>query len=139
MAFDIIRDIYLCTDCVFAAVNGDMPEDASDQRIREIERGLESLPGLVPEDYENEQAECSRCGWHGDSSGLILLHTDPEYPDWTERACPNCKSTDDFSIRDNGRDEFSWRDCDCCGSTLGGSRTRFAQLIEVPDEQPALI
>ena len=25
-------------------------------------------------------------------------------------------------------EEFSWQDCDCCGSSLGGSRTAFAVL-----------
>lgn len=29
---------------------------------------------------------------------------------------------------DDGVDEFSRSDCDCCGSTLGGRRTRFAVL-----------
>lgn len=28
-------------------------------------------------------------------------------------------------------DEFSSRDCDCCGSTLAGRRVRFVQLGEV--------
>ena len=33
----------------------------------------------------------------------------------------------DLVLGDNA-DEFSWRQCDCCGSKLGGSRTAFAVL-----------
>ena len=126
---DIVRDIWLCDDCTMVAANGEHHPDDSAERETEIEVGLSRLPHLMSDDYENEQAECSYCGWHGDSDELVDVYTDPEYPDWTEKGCPQCKSPDDISKRDNGRNEFSFSECDCCGSTLGGGRTRFAQLI----------
>lgn len=97
---EIIQDdIWLCADCMFAAVNGDYSgiayyydpdedEEKYAQRIREIQEGLRLLgPGLVPD-------------------------LDPH-------------PGDEF---DCGEREFSWRPCDCCGSSLGGSRYRFVIL-----------
>ena len=128
----LIRDLWLCCDCTLCAVNGDLPEDSTIDRDADIEEGLKRLgPGLVPDDYEDEQAECGNCGWHGDSSKLVTYYL----PESDEQGCPHCANTEEISIRDNGREEFSWFECDCCGSTLGGSRTRFALLG--PDEPEA--
>lgn len=81
-------DLWLCVDCLFAAVNGDYtgldyhydPEEA-EKRMLMIQEGLERLgPHLVP----------------------------------------------DFS--EDGVETFSRRSCDCCGTSLAGSRHRFAVL-----------
>lgn len=40
--------------------------------------------------------------------------------DYTD--CPNCGSND----MENGLDEFSWRNCEGCGSRLGGARYRLS-------------
>lgn len=134
----IARDIWLCDDCTIAAVNGDMPPDNTPDQDADIEAGLARLgPHLVSDDYDEEQAECDTCHWHGPSSDLVNVHTDPEYPDWTEKGCPQCKETEDITLRDNGREEFSRRGCDCCNSTLAGSFTRFAQLGEEPEPTQA--
>jgi hypothetical protein len=89
----VIRDLWLCEDCMIAAVNDDYggidfsfgvgtPENAA--RCAEVRKGLERLgPHLAYNSDENE-----------------------------------------------GRLEFSWRECDCCRSRLGGSRERFAILGE---------
>lgn len=131
----VIRDIWLCQDCTQVAVNGDYSGlDYYDQaeaeiRKKEIDAGLKHLPGLVPDDGD-EQAECRACGWIGDQDSperLTILDEDGEEVE-TE-TCPDCGEEDSIRHRDSGNDEFSWADCDCCGSGLGGSRTRFAQLI----------
>jgi hypothetical protein len=45
----------------------------------------------------------------------------------------NCPALNDGE-NGEGRNEFSWSRCDCCGSRLGGARTRFAlfQLVWAP-------
>lgn len=135
----VASDIWLCSDCTIVAVNDDVSgidegsERETERRIHEIYAGLEALgPNLVSDDTEHDQAICGECGWHGDESERVKVYTDPEYPDWAELGCPQCKETEDIEVRDNGRLEFSWNGCDCCGSMLGGSLTRFAILG--PDE-----
>lgn len=90
----IVRDdLWLCQDCLFAAVNGDVTgldahysKDDADRRLKEIEAGLEKLgPCLVP-DFDSESGK--------------------------------------------GVEDFSRRQCDCCGTSLAGDRHRFAVLGE---------
>lgn len=132
----VVRDLYLCIDCTFAAVNDDYTtitdncesEREADLRIAEIERGLVALgPNLVLDSDEGETAGCGNCGWHGGIGELVDVYTDP---DWTEKGCPNCKATDEIDTRSGGVLEFSRMECDCCGLALGGSRHRFAILGE---------
>lgn len=140
----IARDIWLCDDCTMVAVNGDysgldyhLTERQAARRAAEIDAGLDRLPGLVPDNTPDEpQHRCEACGWHGPSSEVVDVYNDPEYPDWCEDGCPNCKSTEDLVYDGTGFDEFSTEECDCCGTSLGGSRHRFAQLG--PDDGPQL-
>ncbi len=44
-------------------------------------------------------------------------------------------STEDEDGYDTSYDEFSWRRCDCCGSTLGGSRHR-ATILDYREDRP---
>jgi len=132
----IIKDLWLCTDCVQIAVNDDAsgldyyyePDEAA-RRLREIEAGLEALPGLTPDDQDG-QMECRECG-HISEEGDFLTVVENEGTDDEEsfRSCPACHSYD-TEPRDSGTEEFSRRECDCCGTDLAGSRMRFAQLIE---------
>ena len=47
-----ISDLWLCQDCLFAAVNGDMPEDPA--TAEKVSKGLAALgPHLVP-DFDSE-------------------------------------------------------------------------------------
>lgn len=67
-------DIWLCVDCLFAAVNGDMPTDSTPERDAEITEGLAALgPHLVP-DFDMEtgegHSEFSSCGCDCCCSGL---------------------------------------------------------------------
>ena len=85
----VIRDdLWLCTDCLFGAVNDDYTGCDLDETVDRVKAGLKVLgPGLVP-DFDSESPE---------QDGIL---------------------------------EFSrWR-CDCCRSSLGGSRHRFAVLGE---------
>lgn len=87
MAMQVIRDgIQLCTDCMFAAVNGDLTDD--DARNAAIDAGLTRLGMHLVPDFEGEY--------------------------------------------ERGHDEFSWRQCECCLTRLGGARWDFAVLGEVP-------
>jgi hypothetical protein len=45
----------------------------------------------------------------------------------------DCES-EETERRGSGRLEFSWRDCDCCGSDLGGSRSRYALFPKLDEE-----
>jgi hypothetical protein len=103
----IIRDgIWLCVDCLFAAVNGDvsgidyyLSGDAAEKRVAEIWAGLEKLgPHLVP-DFDTEGEE--------NDEGDTVFHT---------------------SDGDDGHREFSSCGCDACGSRLAGEFHRFAIL-----------
>lgn len=44
------------------------------------------------------------------------------------------KTQDESGNEFNNRDEFSWSQCECCGSTLGGSRYTMSAVD--PDSQP---
>lgn len=71
----VIRDgLWLCTDCTFAAVNGDGPED--EERDKLVTEGLTRLgPHLVP-DFNSEDdgietfgtRRCDCCRWFGGSA-----------------------------------------------------------------------
>lgn len=74
-------DAWLCSDCTIVAANGDYSGIESDERIAEVDAGLEAL-GEISANWDSET--------------------------------------------DEGIEEFSWRPCDACGSSLGGDRTRFA-------------
>lgn len=134
----IIRDIWLCVDCTSIAVNGDASsldyyydEAEAATRLAEIEAGLERLPGLVPDEYDDSdpdsiQRECRACGYiHNQDHFKHVPETEDE--DALD-LCPECGS-DSTEVRDSGWEEFSRRGCDCCDSPLAGSFTRFAQIV----------
>ncbi len=120
-----LENLWLCQDCVQAAVNGDFTgldysyeEDEAEDRMREIESGLETLgPNLVIDfDENNTWHQCDDCN-----------HRFIDEAEST--ACHECGS-EDVSVREPGYLKFSWIECDCCGSDLGGSRYRFATLTD---------
>lgn len=136
---NIIRDLWLCDDCISPAANGDFTglghhysEDEAAHRMEVIERGLDDLPGLVP-DEGDDQMECRECG-HIQDRDSFLIRVEREGTDEEEsfRVCPVCHSLD-TKARESGIDSFSWSRCDCCDSRFGGSRMRFAQLIRESD------
>ena len=133
----IIRDIWLCSDCCSAAANGDFTgldyhydEPEATQRMNEIEAGLDALPGLVPDCSDEPERRCCECDHTGPEGDFEASFENPDTDEEEEfRRCPKCNSYD-TEARGSGEAEFSWSDCDCCGSSLGGSRFRFAQLIQ---------
>jgi hypothetical protein len=129
----IIRDLWLCSDCMPVAVNGDYShldhsytERGATRLMHEINRGLAKLPGLVPDFGGDPQRERLECDHIGDE---ICFEFREETDDDREALlCPACGSCD-TQPRDDGEMEFSRTDCDVCYSELWGSRFRFAQLI----------
>lgn len=135
----IIRDFWLCPDCVPVAVNGDYShldygynEPEASHKARVIDAGLDALPGLVPDFTSEPERECCECGHIGCASDFPDDTTEEEEPESYFR-CPKCDSWDTRE-RDSGELEFSRIDCDCCGTDLDGSRFRFAQLIQEEEE-----
>lgn len=144
----IQRDIWLCTDCVVVHETGDAssldyhytPREA-ERKLKEIESGLKALgPHLVSDNTENygDQYECDECGHIGDAEDFgHKVENEGEIDEERFRECPQCHSYDTHP-RDNGRDEFSWRECDCCGTALAGERHRYAILGPDEGEQLAV-
>ena len=130
----IVRGLWLCSDCCVAAVNDDysgldyyLSEAAATRRMDLIQRELAKLPGLVPDFSDGLQYECLDCGFTHDA--IHFKWEDPIGDGDYVRACGECSSLE-VRERESGEEEFSHRDCDCCGDDLAGSRFRFAQLIE---------
>ena len=135
----VIGDIWLCSDCVFPAVYDDYsslyhhyePEEA-ERRMKEVQRGLARLPGLVADTYDEPHLECSDCG-----SKFPTRQASTVEDEWGDSVLQcECGSTDVNPISD-GVDEFSRYECDCCGSDLAGERMRFAQLLRDDSPQDA--
>lgn len=64
-----IDDYWLCVDCMFYAVNDDLPPDSNDERDMEILNGVHSLgPHLTPDFGDGEGEDdfswkpCEACG-----------------------------------------------------------------------------
>lgn len=133
-------ELFVCTDCVTTEESDDLSsfdyhysEREADARIKECQAGWESLrkQGQVFNDTTDEpQLRCHECHHVHDKVDVSTVYSD----EWDENqfVCPTCGSVDRMSERDNGQDEFSWADCDCCGSTLGGTRTRYALFPHEP-------
>lgn len=71
---------------------------------------------------------CSLAAVNGDSCECDDEHDDDVVKgldDLGPHVVPDFDSNDDEGI-----EEFSWKECDCCGTRLGGSRHRFAVLGE---------
>ena len=65
-------DLWLCPDCMYAAVNGDAPE--SEEQDKATTAGLERLGHLVP-------------NWHNEHDGYYSGHNDHSID-----ACDCCRS-----------------------------------------------
>lgn len=130
------HELWFCDDCLMYAVNGDLTgldyylsQREADARAKEIEAGYDALVkqgDVFSDDYDasdgdSVQYECRDCGEIGRRHDFPMQYIDGE----SSLTCPECDS-DDVRERDDGRLEFTRRDCDCCGTDLAGSRTRFA-------------
>lgn len=122
-------ELWLCSDCMVIRET-DVIEDLSERREAEIRACLHALEedgSVLANDSGDwgDQMKCRECGHIQSTADFPSSEIDTEDGPMTQRFCPKCHS-DDVEIREGGEDEFSWSRCDCCGSTLGGSRHRYA-------------
>ena len=83
----VVRDgLWLCADCRIAAVNGDFTGIESDERVKEVEAGLERLGAhLVNDEGENGEGydefkwrscDCCRTNRGGERFRFAILGAD---------------------------------------------------------------
>lgn len=135
-------ELWMCQDCMLLEETGDatfldyhLTPRQADARLKEIEAGWSALrkQGDVFNDCtEDRQVECAECR-HIARRGDVATVYHEEY-DEHQLVCPDCGSVDEMRDRDHGEDEFSFHECDCCGSSLGGSRHRYALFPRQPAE-----
>lgn len=132
----VVEDLWLCGDCTYYAETADASyfdgvyeEPEASHRLEYVDKCLAQLGGnLVPDwDLEEKWYECYECGERCRESEVVK-RLQGEYED-EEFLCPHC-GEESLTERDRGYEEFSRRDCDCCGTTLAGDRHRFAILGE---------
>lgn len=62
----VADDLWLCVDCMIAAVNGDVSGIESDARVAEVDAGLNALGPHLVADFDSETGrghrEFSACG-----------------------------------------------------------------------------
>ena len=130
----------LCTDCVTLEESDDTSsfdycynKREAAARIKECSAGLDSLHAqgeFFDDSFDEDDEVWMRCGEcshiHRRSDIVFILDQDGDEDDDEVSVCPSCKELDSMSTRGGGRDEFSYEDCDACGSSLGGARTRYA-------------
>lgn len=125
MAMQIVRDdLQLCDDCLFAAVNGDNTGldyhyGSNWKCLTCTHEGTGRAPDKCPSCMSEHDSD------HGPHSMADLRLR--EIDAGLAKLGPNLVPDFDSETGD-GINEFSWRGCDCCGSTLGGGRHRFAVL-----------
>lgn len=100
-----LSDVWVCVDCYFAHHYGATEHDGQ-WFAGESDTPCDREPLADLDGYEVSDHTCS----------------DHEGDYWSDDPCPHCGEAGD----ENGIDEFSWRRCDGCGSTLGGARYRLA-------------
>lgn len=122
-------ELWVCDDCMLIRET-DCVDDLSERREAEIRACLHALEedgsSLANDSGEwGDQLECRECGFIHQKDKFDSIEQDSEEGPYVVDICPQCHS-DDVKVLEGGYDEFSWRDCDCCGSSLGGSRHRYA-------------
>lgn len=133
----VAEDLYLCVDCMYFAETGDAThfdgayeEPEASLRLERVEASLRRLGPHLVADYDLDERwyECCDC-YERCRESEIKKFLDTEYKEWIQ-VCPHCGEHDTLTERDCGYEEFSRRECDCCGSRLAGERYRFAILGE---------
>lgn len=140
-------ELWLCQDCMLLEETGDatfldyhLTEREASARLKEIEAGWASLrkQGEVYNDCtEDLQVECTECHHIARKSDCETRYHD-EF-DEHQLVCPRCGSVDEMRDREHGEDEFSHYECDSCGTSLGGSRHRYALFPRQPAEGGSLV
>lgn len=119
-------ELHLCEDCMLHEEIPEPDPDTTPERDAEIcsyWRALKDQGQVFNDTHDPSltRRECRNCGHIGDDEEFKEEVVDGD----DVQLCPKCDS-DDTRERDDGRNEFSWRRCDCCGSDLGGARYRYA-------------
>lgn len=104
-------DVWVCSDCMLA-------ENGYDDHLNED--GTVTATGLEPFGLwrQNHRLTDNTCSNHD----VEDTYDEDSYRDGGTTTCPHCGQDG----HESGIDEFSWRQCSGCGSTLGGSRYRYA-------------
>jgi len=125
MTVDIIRDVWVCSDCIMAIANG---EHSSPEHDAAFAAGCKrEAPYVFTPDGPatgRHAPECEAC----DGTGV-----DDGRDDGVCRKCEGAGKVDEHEEAD--QQPFSWSECDCCGSQLGGSRHRCALIRSSASEQ----
>ncbi len=79
--------------------------------------------------------DCTIYAVNGDTSGIESEKREKRVVEGVDELGPHLVPDFDSESGD-GIEEFSWRQCDACGTTLGGDRHRFAVLGEMSQENP---
>lgn len=123
MKLEPYGEVWVCTDCYFAHHNGmhehdgqwftgDSDEPCDRRPLNRIEDFFEVFD-YTCSDHESEKV------YVRDETGM-----DWHEGDWTE--CPHCQRPGWEDDAGSGIQEFSWRQCNGCGSNLGGQRYRLS-------------
>lgn len=135
-------EISVCCDCLTLRESDDLSsfdycysEPEATARVAECAAGWEALDAqgrvFLDTHEDGEFKRCCECH-HVVLASDITTTFDPEADEEVDE-CPHCNALDSFVDRDSGIDEFSWSTCDCCGSVLGGSRTRYALFSDTTE------
>jgi hypothetical protein len=97
---------WACQDCLFLIANGETPEEMTDDETKSYAAKVDvrwTLGRMFGEDGCDHTSE----GWHSD-------------PAVQEDHAAQCEM----------RDFVAYEACDCCGSTLGGSRHAVTMFVD---------
>ena len=108
-------DLWVCVDCYFAHHYGAHEHDGQ-WYAGEDDSPCDREPLGRVADCELADNTCS-------DHELVKIGEDEFGDDLME--CPHCEGTD----YESGMDDFSWSQCDGCGSYLGGARYRLAYKV----------
>lgn len=129
------HEVWLCSDCMQlhetgdgTAFDGNYDSKQANDRFIECSNGLDDLANqgdLFNDEFDPDepQYECRDCYYTGSQEDFVCTAATDDEDEIV--ACPKCGSTD-TEERDDGHLEFTWRECDACGTTLAGERHRYA-------------
>lgn len=114
----IIHDLWVCSECIMAIANGEHSSPEHDARFR---------AGCEREAPYHWVPEGPHTGKHAPTCGACEDGTDDYEDDGKCRKCGGTGRIDEDECADVR--DFSWSECDCCESRLGGSRHRCALTL----------
>lgn len=121
-------NVWVCTDCYFAHHYGvtEVDRPATDDETSDWHGGYLRTGHSVPNVIEETDHGLVIREWFAGESDSPADRKPLGLIDDQTRLADNTSDPDDDPDADAGIDDFSWRSCQGCGSTLGGSRYRLA-------------